>query len=113
MSKTTPGMLVLAFALVLGLANLASAQTMAKQGDSCGGLAGAQCAKGLWCEPPPGLCGAPLTGTCVSVPQACTMEYKPVCGCNGNTISNDCVRRAAKVGLRRAGACVADMLKAK
>jgi hypothetical protein len=105
--------MLVAAALVLGLAfgfaNFATAQ----EGDTCGGFSGAQCAKGLWCEPMPGVCGAPITGTCVRVPQACTMEYKPVCGCNGKSISNDCVRRAAKVGLLHAGACAADRFKAK
>jgi hypothetical protein len=113
MTKSTLTAIVLAFGLLVGFAHLALAQSLPEQGESCGGVIGAQCAKGLWCDSLPGLCGAPLKGTCERVPQACTMEYKPVCGCNGHTYSNDCVRRSAKVGLRRAGACMADMLKVK
>ena len=111
MTKPLLAAIVLAFALVPGSAHLALAQSLPGQGESCG-VTGAQCAKGLWCDPPAGQCGTPPRGICASVPQACTMEYKPVCGCNGHTYSNDCIRRATKVGSRHAGACKSDGLKA-
>jgi hypothetical protein len=103
--------LLVAAALVLGLVSGFASFAVAQEGDTCGGVTGAQCAKGLWCEPARGLCGPSVAGKCVKVPVMCTMDYNPVCGCDGRTHSNDCVRRAAKAGLRHAGACLFERSK--
>ncbi len=79
-------------------------------GQACGGPSGATCDKGLWCEPPTGMCAA-TAGVCVAIPRLCfarknSKDYRPVCGCNTKTYSSDCFRRAYKVAKSYDGKCV-------
>jgi hypothetical protein len=46
-----------------------------------------------------------MSGTCARVPKFCTRIYRPVCGCDHKTYSNDCERQAAMVSKLHNGKC--------
>ena len=95
-----------ALIIVLGLALAPTGASAAGKGEICGGFIGITCSPGLWCEKPAGHCKfADDFGKCEAVPRFCTRIYKPVCGCNGKTYANDCVRQAARVQLDHVGRC--------
>ena len=68
---------------------------------------GLVCSMGLVCDyDQPGRCGASTAGgTCIVLPTSCPTDKSPVCGCDGKTYDNDCLRQMARQQLNHKGAC--------
>ncbi len=74
---------------------------------TCGGLLGDTCqAAGQWCDLAEGACfSKSAPGVCVDIPLFCGDVVAPVCGCDGTTYTNDCLRQQAQVQKDHDGAC--------
>lgn len=75
----------------------------------CGGMVAGQepCHADEFCDYPlEATCGAADgTGICRVRPQACTMDFSPVCGCDDHTYPNACGAAAAGVSVATLGEC--------
>ncbi len=109
-----------AFAALTLLAACASKEENPQDGDGdqapgvgelgglCGGIGGFQCeAEGAYCEMEPGVCvnTADAAGVCVMKPEMCTRDYRPVCGCDGETYSNACTAASMGASIAYEGLC--------
>jgi hypothetical protein len=103
MSKIFGISAAIALALTIGLS---STPGSARVGQRCEGFAGRTCGPHEFCQMPTGVCSRPdAEGRCAFVPELCNRIFRPVCGCNHVTYSNDCERMAHRVSKLHNGRC--------
>jgi len=93
-----------------GVASAADGSTAAPSaGKMCGGIAGIRCPEKQYCAfAIEARCGAgDMAGVCKPIPELCTMEYAPVCGCDGKTYGSTCVAARGGISILKHGACEA------
>ncbi len=102
-------LLILAIAAGMTAAGCKELEKYAR-GFPCGGSSGLECEDEMMrCEYEPGKCGqdiASMEGYCVDLDKICDGKYKPVCGCDGRTYGNDCMRLGERQRKAHDGPCV-------
>lgn len=74
----------------------------------CGGPVNAGCPASMFCSFADGTCADPArVGVCVERPRLCpTIQYAPVCACNGKQYTNVCLANAVGASVANRGPCV-------
>jgi hypothetical protein len=73
-------------------------------GDPCTAT-GLSCGLGLFCNFPVSAGCGNEPGVCEAIPDQCSQQFVPVCGCDRVTYSNECLARAAGVSVAGPGEC--------
>lgn len=81
-------------------------------GRTCGGIAALECDAREFCNYETDAGGQGCDGTiadaggvCQAIPNACTTDYNPVCGCDKKSYSNACDAHSHEVSILHDGAC--------
>lgn len=100
-SLTSAIALLSLFVLSLDCALDREQPNLAQEGKPCG-VYGIKCEAGLFCDSDD--LGS-IVGTCTEISESCIQDFYPVCGRDGETYFNDCVRKSAEVSLAHVGPC--------
>lgn len=91
--------------LILFLLLLASCKQRSASEILCGGGMNFACPSDMYCNLKDGCGGLDEEGVCKSRPLTCKVDVKTVCGCDGETYSNECFAAAKGISIRSEGRC--------